>query len=161
MRPLTICLWFDTQAEEAAQFYTSIFKDGKIGAVTRFGKEGFEFHQKPAGSVMSIEFQVNGQNFLALNGGPIFKFNEAISLIVHCETQNEIDQYWNQLTSGGGQGVQCGWLKDKYGLSWQVTPTFLEKLQKEPESPNKSRAMNEMFKQVKLDIEKLREAYEG
>lgn len=161
MRPFTICLWFDTQAEEAAKFYTSIFKDGKIGNISRFGKEGFEFHQKPAGSVLTVEFEVNGQQFVALNGGPDFKFTEAISLTIQCDTQNEIDHYWEKLTAGGGKGVQCGWLKDKFGLSWQVTPTVLAEIQKSPDSPNKSRAMNEMFKQVKFDIAKLKQAYEG
>ncbi|NUN06522.1 MAG: VOC family protein [Bdellovibrio sp.] len=161
MKPFTLCLWFDTQAEEAAHFYTSIFKDGKIGDKTYFGKEGFEFHGKPEGTVLTVEFEANGQKFVALNGGPDFKFNEAISLTITCETQNEIDEYWEKLTAGGGKGVQCGWLRDKFGLAWQVTPEILYKIQKSPNSPNKSRALNEMFQQVKLDIGKLQKAFEG
>lgn len=161
MKPFTICLWFDTQAEDAAKFYTSIFKDGKIGDIARFGKEGFEYHQKPEGSVLSVEFEANGQKFIAVNGGPQFRFNESISLAITCDTQKEIDEYWDKLTAGGGKGVQCGWLTDKFGLSWQVTPSLLTKIQKSPDSPNKSRAMNEMFNQVKFDIEKLQRAYEG
>lgn len=161
MKPFTTCLWFDTQAEEAAKFYTSIFKDGKIGDTTYFGKEGFEFHGKPEGTVLTVEFEANGQKFVALNGGPQFKFDEAISLVITCETQKEIDEYWEKLTAGGGKGVQCGWLQDKFGLSWQVTPEFLHKIQKSPDSPNKSRVMNEMFQQVKFDIAKLQKAFEG
>lgn len=161
MRPFTISLWFDTQAEEAAKFYTSIFKDGKIGTITRFGKEGFEYHGKPEGSVLTVEFEANGQKFVALNGGPQFKFNEAISLMITCETQKEIDEYWEKLTADGGKGVQCGWLTDKFGLAWQVTPDILIKIQKGPDTPAKSRAMNEMFKQVKFDIAKLQKAFEG
>lgn len=160
MRPFMISLWYDTEAEQAAKFYTSIFKDGKILSTNYFGKEGFEFHQKPAGSVLSVEFIANGQTFIAVNGGPHFKFNEAISFMVTCETQKEIDEYWDKLTAGGGKGVQCGWLKDKFGMSWQVTPTIMEKIQKAPDSPGKSRAMTEMFNQVKFDIEKLRKAFE-
>lgn len=161
MRPFVICLWFDKEAEEAAKFYTSIFKDGKIGFIGRYSKEGFEFHQKPEGSVMSVEFEANGQKFIALNGGPHFKFNEAISLMVYCQTQAEIDEYWEKLTAGGGKGVQCGWLQDKFGMAWQVVPTIMDEIEKSPDSPQKSRAMAEMFKQVKFDIEKLKRAYEG
>lgn len=161
MRSMSICLWFNDEAEAAAKFYTSIFKDGKLGHIARFGREGFEFHGKPEGSVLSVEFEANGMSFLALNGGPQFKFNEAISLVIRCESQSEIDEYWEKLTAGGGRGVQCGWLTDKFGLSWQVLPTLLEQIQKSPDSPQKSRAINEMFRQVKFDIEKLRRAYEA
>lgn len=161
MRPFTISLWFDTEAEEAAQFYTSIFKDGKMGDKTFFGKEGFEYHGKPEGSVLTVEFKANGQNFIAVNGGPDFKFNESMSLMILCETQQEIDDYWEKLTAGGGKGVQCGWLKDKFGFSWQVSPVLLDKIHKSPESPQKSRAMTDMFNQVKFDIEKLRKAFEA
>ena len=161
MKPFSICLWFETQAEEAAMFYTSIFKDGKIGDITRFGKEGFEHHQKPEGSVLTVEFTANGQRFIAVNGGPQFKFNEAISFVIECETQKEIDDYWEKLTSGGGKGVQCGWLTDKFGMSWQVTPTLLGQIQKGPDSPAKSRTMNEMFQQIKFDIAKLKSAFDG
>lgn len=161
MRSMSICLWFNDEAEAAAKFYTSIFKDGKLGHIARFGREGFEFHGKPEGSVLSVEFEANGMSFLALNGGPQFKFNEAISLVIRCESQSEIDEYWEKLTAGGGRGVQCGWLTDKFGLSWQVLPTLLEQIQKSPDSPQKSRAINEMFRQVKFDIEKLRRAFEA
>lgn len=161
MRPFIISLWFDKQAQEAAKFYTSIFKDGKIGEITRYGKEGFEFHQQPEGAVMSIEFEVNGQKFIGINGGPMFKFNEATSLMITCETQKEIDEYWEKLTADGGKGVQCGWLKDKYGFSWQVTPSLMGKIQKMPASPGKTRVMKEMFNQVKFDIAKLEKAFEG
>lgn len=161
MKPFTTCLWLDTQAEEAAKFYTSVFRDGKIGNINRFGKEGFEFHGKPEGTVMTVEFEANGQKFVALNGGPLFKFTEAISFVISCETQQEIDEYWEKLTAGGGTGVQCGWLKDRYGLSWQITPEFLHNVQKGPDSPAKTRVMNEMFKHVKFDIAKLKAAFEG
>ncbi|HRP01311.1 MAG TPA: VOC family protein [Candidatus Kapabacteria bacterium] len=124
---LSICLWFEDQAEEAVDFYTSIFPNSSIGNILRYGSEGFEYHQKTAGSIMTIEFALNGMNFLALNGGPIFKFSEATSVIVNCDTQEEIDNYWNKLTEGGQEGP-CGWLKDKFGVSWQVAPTILAQL---------------------------------
>ena len=121
---MTTCLWFDTQAEQAAKFYTSIFEDLKIGSVARYGKEGHEIHGKDAGSVMTVEFEIGGQKFVGLNGGPHFKFNEAVSFQVHCETQEEIDYFWSKLSNGGQEGP-CGWLKDKYGVSWQIVPTVL------------------------------------
>src|SRR5687767_5911399 len=129
MQKITSNLWFDTQAEEAANHYVSIFKNSSIGKTTHFGKEGYEIHKMPEGTVMTVEFTIEGQKFVALNGGPIFKFNEAISFIVNCETQEEIDYYWNKLSEGGDKKAQqCGWLKDKYGLSWQVVPTILDDL---------------------------------
>lgn len=155
-RPLTPCLWFDNQAEEAANFYTSIFKNSHIGDITRYGKEGFEEHKRPAGSVMTVEFTLNGHPYVGLNGGPEFKFNEAISFQVFCETQDEIDNYWNKLTADGGEESVCGWLKDKFGLSWQIVPSILLELLKDPK---KSGPVTEAFmKMKKFDIEKLTEA---
>ena len=156
MQKITPCLWFDNNAEDAVQFYASIFKDSKILATARYGDTG----PGSKGSVMTIKFALNGQEFLALNGGPIFKFTEAVSFIVNCETQQEIDHYWEKL-SVGGKEQQCGWLKDKYGLSWQVVPTILSQLisDKEPEKSN--RVMQAVMKMVKLDIAGLKKAYEG
>jgi predicted 3-demethylubiquinone-9 3-methyltransferase (glyoxalase superfamily) len=154
-KSITICLWFDNQAEEAAGFYTSVFRNSKIDSISRYGKEGFEFHGKEAGSVMSVNFTLNGQCFSALNGGPLFKFNEAISLQVFCETQDEIDHYWSKLTEGG-QEVQCGWLKDKFGISWQIIPSILSELLRDPE---KSEKVTKAFLQMKkFDIERLLKA---
>ena len=145
-------LWLDGQAEEAAKFYTSIFRNGKIGALARYpeGSPG------PAGSVMTVEFELDGHSFVALNGGPQFKFNESVSFAIECDTQGEIDYYWDKLIAGGGKPVQCGWLKDKYGLSWQVVPAGLDKLFSNPKSA--PRAMQAMLKMVKFDIAKLKEA---
>ena len=129
MQGIAPCLWFDNQAEEAAQFYAAIFKDSKIGEITRYGDEGFEIHKMPAGTVLTVDFQIAGQDFVALNGGPVFKFNEAVSFQVLCDTQDEIDYYWNRLGEGGDEDAQqCGWLKDKFGLSWQIVPLLLPKL---------------------------------
>ena len=126
MQKITPFLWFANQAEEAVKFYTSIFRDSKIGKVTRYGKEGFEIHRMPEGTIMTAEFQIEGQKFVALNGGPHFKFTEAISFVVNCQTQEEVDYYWEKLSEGGDEKAQmCGWLKDKYGMSWQVIPTVL------------------------------------
>ncbi len=154
-RPITPCLWFDNQAEEAANFYTSIFKNSHIGDITRYGKEGFEEHKRPAGSVMTVEFTLNGQPYVGLNGGPEFKFNEAISFQVFCETQNEIDNYWNKLTEGGEESV-CGWLKDKFGVSWQIVPSILPELLKD--SKTAGPVTEGFMKMKKFDIEKLTEA---
>ncbi len=132
MQKITPFLWFDHQAEEAANFYVSIFKSAKINIITRYGKAGFDVHGRPEGSVMTVEFELNGQVFTALNGGPHFRFNEAISFVVGCDTQEEIDYYWEKL-SAGGQESQCGWLKDKYGVSWQIVPNDLKKLMGDPE----------------------------
>ena len=154
-KPITPCLWFDKQAEEAANFYTSIFPDSKIEAVSRFGKEGFEFHHQKEGTVMTVVFSINGQTFTALNGGPIFKFNESISLQVFCDTQEEIDHYWSKLTDGGKES-QCGWLSDKFGLSWQITPSILPELMTDPQKAGK--VMNAFLRMSKFDIAKLMEA---
>src|ERR671914_800913 len=136
------CLWFDSEAEEAAQYYVGIFKNSRILRITRYGKAGHEIHGKPAGSVLTVEFELDGQKFTALNGGPNFKFNEAISLEVHCETQDEIDFYWEKLSAGGDPKAQvCGWLKDKFGLSWQVVPTMEEFFKQDENSPGAKRAM--------------------
>jgi predicted 3-demethylubiquinone-9 3-methyltransferase (glyoxalase superfamily) len=149
-------LWFDNQAEEAANFYTSIFKNSKIENISRYGKEGFEIHKRPAGSVMTVSFQLDGQHFTALNGGPLFKFNEAISFQISCETQEDVDHYWSKLTGGGGEEGPCGWCKDKYGVSWQVVPTILSKLLSDPE---KSARVTKAFLQMKkFDIEALENA---
>lgn len=155
-KPIIPCLWYDKDAEEAANLYIRIFKNGKIKKITKYGKAGFEIHKMPEGTVMTVEFEINGQDFLALNGGPYFKFNEAVSFQVFCDTQEEIDYYWNEFTKDGGQESQCGWLKDKFGLSWQIVPTILDKLLEDPE---KAEAVTEAFlKMKKFDIEKLKEA---
>jgi predicted 3-demethylubiquinone-9 3-methyltransferase (glyoxalase superfamily) len=149
---ITPCLWFDNQAEEAAMFYTSIFKNSKIEHISRYIKEGSEVHNQTEGTVMTVSFQINNQPFLALNGGPLFKFTEAISFQVFCETQEEIDHYWQKLTENGEE-VQCGWLKDKFGVSWQIIPSILSKLLSDP---NKTGKVTEAFmKMKKFDIEKL------
>ena len=160
MQKITSNLWFDSQAEEAAKYYVSIFKNSKIGRVSRYGKEGYEIHQRPAGSVMTIEFILEGQTFVALNGGPHFKFNEAISFIVNCDTQEEIDYYWNKLSAGGDPNAQqCGWLKDKFGLSWQIVPTMLDDMVANSDSKKSEAVMGALLKMKKLDIKKLEEAY--
>jgi len=162
MQNISPCLWFDKEAEEAANFYVSVFKGSKIGDVTRYGKEGYEIHGKEAGTVMTVEFEIEGQKFLALNGGPIFKFNEAISFQVHCETQEEVDYYWEKLSEGGDKKAQvCGWLKDKYGLSWQIVPTILPKMLKDKDTEKSQRVMKAMLQMHKLDVQTLIKAYEG
>jgi predicted 3-demethylubiquinone-9 3-methyltransferase (glyoxalase superfamily) len=161
-RQITPCLWFDTQAEEAARFYTSIFKNSKIGKISRYGKEGFEIHGRPEGTVMTVEFELNGLKFTALNGGPHFKFNEAVSFMVYCDTQEELDYYWEKLSEGGDEKAQqCGWLKDKYGLSWQVGTAELDELMSDPRSEKSQRAFKAMLGMKKLDIEKIKQAYNG
>jgi len=154
MSKITPFLWFDNNAEEAVQFYTSIFKNSRILETSRYpeGAPG------PKGSVMTMKFELNGQEFIALNGGPHFKFNEAISFSVNCETQKEIDEYWEKLTSGGGKEVQCGWLKDKYGLSWQIVPAALGQLMADKDPKKAKRVTQAMMKMVKLDIEALKKA---
>ncbi len=161
MQKINPCLWFDNQAEEAANFYTSIFKNSKIGNITRYGKEGYEIHGREAGTVMTVDFELEGQKFTALNGGPVFKFNEAISFVVHCETQKEIDYYWKKLTADGGQESVCGWLKDKYGVSWQIIPEIMGELIGDPTSEKSQRAMKAMLQMKKIDMEDLKKAYEG
>jgi len=154
-------LWFDDNAEEAVQFYLSIFKNSKVGNVTHYGKEGFEIHKKKEGSVMTIDFEIEGQKFLALNGGPIFKFNEAISFQIYCETQDDVDYYWNKLTEGGDKNAQvCGWLKDKFGVSWQVVPNILVKMLQDKDSKKTENVMRVMLQMQKLDIKALTKAYQ-
>jgi predicted 3-demethylubiquinone-9 3-methyltransferase (glyoxalase superfamily) len=162
MQKIAPCLWFDTQAEEAAKFYTGIFRNSKIVRVTRYGEVGREIHGKPPGSVMVVAFELDGQAFTALNGGPLFKFNEAISLQVNCEKQDEVDYFWKKLSEGGDEKAQqCGWLKDKYGVSWQIVPTILPELLGDPDSEKSQRAMQAMLQMKKLDIEKLKQAFAG
>ena len=152
---ITPCLWFDDQAEAAARYYVSIFKNSKIESISHYTKEGFEIHGGKAGSVLTVSFELNGQPFTALNGGPIFKFSEAISFQVFCETQQEIDDYWTKLTENGEEG-QCGWLKDKYGLSWQIVPTILPELMLDPIKAE--RVMKAFLQMTKFDIQKIMEA---
>ena len=159
---ITPCLWFDDQAEEAVNYYLSIFRNSKIVNVARYGEAGHEIHGRPAGTVMTIAFELDGQAFTALNGGPVFKFNEAVSLQVNCETQDQVDYYWERLTAGGDEKAQqCGWLKDKYGLSWQVVPIALADLIKDPDSVRSQRVTEAMLRMKKLDIEQLKRVYNG
>jgi predicted 3-demethylubiquinone-9 3-methyltransferase (glyoxalase superfamily) len=158
MQKITPFLWFDDNAEEAVKFYTSIFKNSKIGKIARYDEAGEKAAGRPAGSVMTVEFQLEGQDFIALNGGPHFKFTEAISFVVSCKTQAEVDYYWNKLTADGGKEVQCGWLKDKYALSWQIVPTVLGELLSDKDAAKSQRVMQAMLKMVKLDIKKLKQA---
>ena len=158
---ITPCLWFDNQAEEAAKFYVSLFENSAMGAVTRYGKEGFEVHGRPEGSVLSVNFSLEGQEFTALNGGPHFKFSEAISFVVKCETQTEVDHYWDELGEGGDERArQCGWLKDKYGVSWQIVPAALFEMMAGTDRIKSERAMRAMLQMKKLDLATLRRAYE-
>ncbi len=154
----SICLWFDKQAEEAARFYNTVFENSSIGKIARYGKEGFEFHQMPEGTVMTIEFTINGISFVGLNGGPIFKFNEAISIMVNCDTQEEIDHYWSALTADGGQEGPCGWLKDKFGVSWQIAPTILSELLTSDDASKVQRVTKAYMQMKKFDIQKLLDA---
>lgn len=156
MPKITPFLWFDHQAEEAVAFYTSIFKNSKIGSISRYGDAG----PRPAGSVMVVEFELDGQKFAALNGGPEYRFNPAISFYVSCESQSEVDYYWEKLTEGGTE-VQCGWLTDKYGISWQIVPTILGQLLSDPDPEKVARVTQAMLKMVKLDIAELKRACQG
>jgi predicted 3-demethylubiquinone-9 3-methyltransferase (glyoxalase superfamily) len=159
---ITPCLWFDDQGEDAARFYTGIFPNSRITATTRYGPAGFEIHQRPAGSVMTVVFELDGQTFTALNGGPLFTFNEAVSLQVNCADQGELDYYWEKLSEGGDPNAQqCGWLKDRFGLSWQIVPDGMDELFADEESPATQRAMTAMLQMKKLDIAELRRAYDG
>jgi predicted 3-demethylubiquinone-9 3-methyltransferase (glyoxalase superfamily) len=159
MQKITTFLWFDTQAEEAADFYVSLFKNSQIKNVSRYPAEGEEVTGKPAGTAMTVEFELDGQDFIALNGGPHFKFTEAISLVVNCETQEEIDYFWERLTEGGTEG-QCGWLKDRYGLSWQIVPPVLAELLQDKDRERAGRVMKAMLQMKKLDIPTLKRASE-
>jgi predicted 3-demethylubiquinone-9 3-methyltransferase (glyoxalase superfamily) len=157
---ITPFLWFDNQAEEAANFYVSIFKDSKIVDTARYGEESARASGRPRGSVMTVAFELNGQGFVALNGGPLFKFTEAISFVVNCATQEEVDHFWEQL-SAGGQQIQCGWLKDRFGVSWQVIPTVLVDMLQDKDPEKSKRVMTAMLKMKKLEIEALRRAFAG
>jgi predicted 3-demethylubiquinone-9 3-methyltransferase (glyoxalase superfamily) len=159
MQKITPFFWFDDKAEEAASFYISIFKNSKIVNITRYGDAGAAVTGRPKGTVMTVAFQLEGQEFVALNGGPQFKFTEAISLVVNCQTQEEVDEYWKKL-SDGGQEVQCGWLKDKYGLSWQIVPTILGEMLSDRDPKKAERVMKAMLQMKKIEIKGLKQAYE-
>ena len=159
---ITPCLWFDNQAEEAANYYVGIFPSSRITATTRYPSAGQEIHRQQPGSVMVVAFELDGHTFTALNGGPLFKFNEAVSFQVNCKTQDEIDYYWERLGEGGDpKAQQCGWLKDRYGLSWQVVPEGMEDMLEDADSPGAQRAMTEMLKMKKIDMDALQRAYDG
>ena len=158
MQKITPFLWFDNQAEEAVKFYTSVFKNSRIGSMARYDEASSAAAGRPKGSVMTASFELEGQEFIALNGGPHFKFSEAISFVVGCETQKEIDYYWDKLTADGGQESQCGWLKDKFGLSWQIVPSSMGRLIAGPDQQKSKRAMAAMMKMKKLIIEDLENA---
>lgn len=160
MQKITPFLWFDDNAEQAAKFYVSIFKKSKLGKIARYDEIGAKASGQPAGSVMTVEFELEGQKFVALNGGPQFKFNESVSFAVNCKTQAEVDRYWKKL-SAGGQEVACGWLKDKYGLSWQVVPEILGDLLRDKDAAKSGRVMQALVQMVKLDIKQLKDAYAG
>ena len=162
LQNISPCLWFDDQAEEAANYYVAIFKNSKTVNISRYSEAGHELHGKPPGSVMTVAFELDGQKFTALNGGPMFKFSEAISFQVHCDTQEEVDYYWERLSEGGDEKAQqCGWLKDKYGVSWQVVPTVLPLMIGDPDSAKSKRAMAAMVPMKKLDIAELQRQYAG
>ncbi|MGI8735420.1 MAG: VOC family protein [Pyrinomonadaceae bacterium] len=160
MQKITPFLWYDNNAEEAANYYVSVFKNSGINGITRYEEEGSKAAGRPAGTVMTVEFQIEGQEFLALNGGPHFKFTEAVSFVVNCESQEEVDYFWEKL-SESGQTSQCGWLKDKFGLSWQVTPTILGDLFQDKDPEKSKRVMKAMLQMTKLDIQALRDAAQG
>lgn len=160
MQKITSCLWFDNQAEEAAKFYVSIFKNSKLGNLTRYGEAGAEVSGRPKGSVMTVTFEIEGQEFVALNGGPLFKFSEAISLMVKCETQKEIDEMWEKLSQGGEEGP-CGWLKDQYGLSWQIVSPVWDEMLRDKDVEKSERVMKAILQMTKPDIKTLKQAYDG
>jgi len=160
MQKITPFLWFDDKAEEAAKFYVSIFKNSRIGSISRYGDSGAKASGRPKGTVMTVAFQLDGQEFVALNGGPHFKFTEAISLVVNCETQQEVDELWDKLSEGGAKNP-CGWLKDKYGLSWQIVPTVLIKMMQDKDAEGANRVMQAILQMNKLDIKLLEQAYNG
>lgn len=162
IQKITTNLWFDSQAEEAAKFYTSIFENSKIGRITSYGNEGNQIHGKPEGSVMTVEFELEGQAFVALNGGPQFKFTEAISFIIHCEDQKELDHYWGKLSEGGDEKAQvCGWLKDQFGVSWQIIPENLTEMVNDSNPEKSERMMKALLQMKKIDIKTLELAYQG
>lgn len=159
MQKISSCLWFDSQAEEAARYYVSLFKNSKVLEVARYGEAGAKVSGRPQGSVMTVKFQLEGQEFVALNGGPLFKFTEAISLIVNCETQAEVDELWEKLSADGEKGP-CGWLKDRYGLSWQIVPTALGEMMQAKDPKKSERVMEALLQMKRLDIAGLKRAYE-
>lgn len=162
MKKMQICLWFQRDGEEAARFYTSVFKDSKLGRITRYGNAGQEIHGGVPGSVLAVEFELNGISYMALNGGPFFKLSEAASIQVLCETQEEIDYYWDKLTPGGDpEAQQCGWLKDKFGLSWQITPSIVGDLLASDDQARADRVMNALFPMKKIDLAAILKAAEG
>lgn len=162
LQKITPNLWFDDRAEEAVEFYTSIFRNSRIGRISRYGEAGYEIHGKPAGTAMTVEFQIEGQEFVALNGGPYFKFTEAISFIVGCDSQDEVDYYWERLSQGGdAEAQQCGWLKDKYGVSWQIIPAALLEMISDADPEKAQRVMRAIYPMKKIDIGTLKRAYEG
>ena len=161
IQKITPFLWFDNQAEQAANYYVSIFRNSRIGQVTRYGKEGHEIHRMEEGNVMTVDFEIENQKFMALNGGPVFKFNEAISFQVLCDTQEELDYYWERLSEGGDKNAQqCGWLKDKYGVSWQIVPEVLSKMIQDKDQVKSQMVMKAMLQMQKLDIQTLIQAFE-
>ena len=162
LQRITPCLWFDNQAEEAARFYTSVFKNSRITQISRYGESGQEVHGQKPGSVMVVAFDLDGHSFTALNGGPVFKFNEAISFQVQCDTQEEIDDYWRQLSAGGDpKAQQCGWLKDRFGASWQIVPRIMVELMTASDPTRSNRVMAALLKMKKLDLAALNKAYAG
>jgi len=158
MKNITPCLWFETKAEEAAKFYVSLIKNSKMGSITRYGEGGAEASGRPAGTVMTVTFQLNGQEFMALNGGPQFTFSPAVSFIVNCDTQEEIDTLWDRLSEGGEKSV-CGWLKDKYGVSWQIVPAVLGEMMQDRDAEKTERVMKAILQMTKIDIKTLQRAY--
>jgi predicted 3-demethylubiquinone-9 3-methyltransferase (glyoxalase superfamily) len=161
MQKITPFLWFDNQAEEAAKFYTSVFENSKVGRILRYDEASAKAAGGAVGSVLTIEFEIGGQKFTALNGGPEFKFNESISFVVNCDTQKEVDYFWEKLTAGGGQESHCGWLRDKFGVSWQIVPTVLIEMLHDKDSEKSERVMKAMLQMQKIDIKLLKEAYAG
>lgn len=160
LQKITPCLWFDDQAEAAANYYISIFRNSRITAVSRYGEAGKEVHGRPPGSVLTVAFELDGHTFTALNGGPVFKFNEAVSFQINCETQDEVDYFWERLSEGGPpEAQQCGWVKDQYGLSWQVVPTVLPQMMADADPVRAGRVMTALMKMKKLDIAQLKRAY--
>ena len=157
-REITSCLWYDSEAEEAVNFYMSVFKDAKMGRIACYGEEGHEIHERETGSVMTVEFEIAGRKFVAINGGPSFKFDEAISFQIHCDTQEEIDYFWSKLSEGGEESV-CGWLKDKFGLSWQVLPAVLPEMLLDADTVKSQRVTKAFMQMKKFDIEALKQAY--
>ena len=154
-------MWFNDDAEEAAKFYTSVFKNSKVGKILRYDEASAKAAGRPAGSVLTVEFEIEGQKFTALNGGPQFKFNESVSFVVNCKTQEEVDYFWEKLTAGGGRESECGWVKDKFGLSWQVTPTVLIDMLNDKDRKKAGRVMKAMMQMQKIEINKLKAAYAG